>query len=95
MFTQPMVFRLYVPTESDATSIQHQLNSMGIRPDYIKSFSKDEPAKWKVIFAAEDRQTGANALAKLHVKSIHVDVFDPSEQIEGAHTGWSDFKPVV
>lgn len=89
MFKQPFVFRLYFTNESDAKAAQRQLGSEDIRPDYIKAFGQDEPAKWKMIFAEPSMLKALNALKSLSAKPVQVDYFDPQ-------SAWTEeFKPVV
>ena len=90
-FTQPFVFRAYFSSESDVHAAQKSLNGVDVRPDYIKSFGRDEPAKWKLVFADANLDKVKALVAGLSPKPVKVDYFDPTD----SELGWaSDFKPL-
>lgn len=89
-FRQSTVFRLYFNSESDVFAAQRQLANQDIRPDYIKAFNRDEPSKWKMIFAEEDFNKAKLAIEALQVKPVKADFYDYSKVAEG----WGDFAPL-
>lgn len=85
--TQPFVFRLYFNSDSDVQSAIGQLNSMGFRSDSVNS-SREEPAKRKLIFVSSNLKVASDAVARLNVKPVKADYFDPAAP-------WNeDFKPL-
>ena len=86
---QPYVFRLFFNSEDEASDAKDQLLNSRIYSDSIKTVNKDDPAKWKVIFAELDMITAKKAVMKLNPQPRAADYFDPKDE-------WgSVFKPVL